>query len=161
MYSDTINSTFFLFATLLTGVKYKTHSTYFFTHFASIYIVYLKYGETIFVVNNNNIYIYLLWTANGLIPGGSGTTITHNTQINTHYTNNTQRSKEHTTHNYKTINIFTTHKNTKWVFKLNKKPKVDESVLITIRHTVVNYKASRTDAHSFHQDLHFTPFLQT
>jgi hypothetical protein len=56
--------------------------------------------------------IYL--TANGFLPGGSGTTVRHNTQITHHtqtkhstqsYTNN----KGHTTHNEHNANTITIH----------------------------------------------------
>jgi hypothetical protein len=43
------------------------------------------------------IIIIIILTVNGFVPGGSGTTIRHNTQ------NNTPHSKKHSTHNYKAI----------------------------------------------------------
>ena len=75
-------------------------------------------------------FLNLLLTANGVIPCGSGTTIT---QINTRHTNNTQYSI-HNTQNYKYNKAYILHtlKNTKWVFKPNKERTVDESALITI-----------------------------
>jgi hypothetical protein len=66
-----------------------------------------------------NLLLFIL-TANGFLPGGSGTTIRHNTQI-THITqNNTPRSntqnythnKGHTTHNEYNANTITTTTNT-------------------------------------------------
>jgi hypothetical protein len=54
-------------------------------------------------------YIVLLFivTANGFLPGGSGTTIRHNTQI-THITQNYRNNKGHTTHTECNANTITT-----------------------------------------------------
>ena len=59
----------------------------------------------------------LLLTANGVLPGGSGTTSTHNTQINTRHKNNTQYSKKYIQHTksqilWKTKDNCHVHKNT-------------------------------------------------
>jgi hypothetical protein len=39
------------------------------------------------------IYLLFIWTANGFVPGGSGTTIRHSTQNNTPHSNKTQHRK--------------------------------------------------------------------
>jgi hypothetical protein len=58
------------------------------------------------------IYLFIL-TANGFLPGGSGTTIRHNTQIThhtqtKHSTQNYTINKGHTTHNEYNANTVTT-----------------------------------------------------
>jgi hypothetical protein len=37
--------------------------------------------------------LFIILTANGFVPGGSGTTITHNTQNNTPHSNKTQHTE--------------------------------------------------------------------
>jgi hypothetical protein len=55
--------------------------------------------------------LLFILTANGFLPGGSGTTIRHNTQI-THITQNYTNNKGHTTHNEYNANTITTATNT-------------------------------------------------
>jgi hypothetical protein len=52
------------------------------------------------------IIIIIILTANGVLPGGSGTTVRHNTQI-THHTQTNTNNKGHTTHNEYDANIIT------------------------------------------------------
>jgi tRNA(Arg) A34 adenosine deaminase TadA len=58
-------------------------------------------------------FIIIILTANGVLPGGSGTTIRHNTQIThqnqtKHSTLNYTNNKGHTTHNEYNENTLTT-----------------------------------------------------
>jgi hypothetical protein len=66
-----------------------------------------------------NLFLFLLFTltANGFLPGGSGTTIRHNTQIThhpktKHITQNYTNNEGHTTQNEYNTNTITTTTNT-------------------------------------------------
>jgi hypothetical protein len=64
-------------------------------------------------LNENHTLLLLLlllfiWTANGFVPGGSGTTVRHNTQNNTpHSKHNTQNYKKRKGHILNTTNTIT------------------------------------------------------
>jgi hypothetical protein len=59
----------------------------------------------------NQIVVVVL-TENWCLPGGSGTTIRHNTQITKHSTQNYTNNKGHTTHNEYNANTIITTTNT-------------------------------------------------
>jgi hypothetical protein len=84
--------------------------------------IYGKYKTVARCIQFFNLLLFIL-TENGFLPGSSGTTIRHNTQIthithnNTphsikHSTQNYTNNKEHTTHNAYNANTITTTKNT-------------------------------------------------
>ena len=98
--------------------------------------------------NQYNYFIFylLLLTAIGVIPGGSGTTVQHNTKNNTQHTTQQKQSS-----------ACATHKNTKWVFKPNKELKVNDSALITIWHNFKNWCTHVSSRPSLHHTYkHFT-----